>query len=86
VAILEIAAFGGGILLGLIHFWGLWWTTRRSMTVSNPTALILGSYLLRLLTMLLGIYWIMDGRWQRLVACFAGILIARLIVLRSARF
>jgi len=73
-------------LLGLIHFWGLWWTTRQSMTVSNPMALILGSYLLRLLTMLLGIYWIMDGRWQRLVACFAGILIARLIVLRSARF
>lgn len=77
--ILSIAA---GLLLGVLFFGGLWWTIRRGLSSKQPTLWFLGSLILRLGITLAGFYLVSAGRWERLVACLAGFIVARYIVKR----
>ena len=69
-----------GAALGAIFFGGLWWTVREAMSSKRPAPLFLGSLLLRTGTVLVGFYFTSGGRWDRLLACFLGFVLARLIV------
>ena len=76
---LASAGLGGG-MLGLIFFGGLWWTIRRGVLSSQPALWFLGSLLLRMSIVLVGFYLIGQGRWERLVACLVGFILARFVV------
>ena len=76
-------AFGAGIVLGLFYFGGLWWTTQRIATTRHPIMLILISYVARMATAAVGLYFIMGGQPQRLMAGLVGLLLARLILKRA---
>ena len=80
-----IAALASGVVLGAIYFGGLWLTVRRVPLVRQPALLLLGSFLLRSAVVLLGFYVVMDGRWERLVACMIGFLLARTLFLHCLR-
>lgn len=74
---LSVAA---GVLLGLIFYGGLWWTVRRGLSSPRPARLFLGSALLRMGLVMTGFYFVSNGQSQRLVACLAGFITARLAV------
>lgn len=78
-------AFLGGLVLGFVFFGGLWWTVRRVPDAGQPGLLVAASFAVRTLTVLAGMYWMMDGRIERLAACMMGFLVARLILLRRWR-
>jgi F1F0 ATPase subunit 2 len=74
-----------GIALGLFFFGGLWWTVQRLMVSAYPGPLALGSLVIRTVISVAGFYWVMDGSWERLLACTAGFLIARVLMVRRLR-
>lgn len=77
------AAAGGG-LLGVFYFGGLRWTLRKGLA-SKSTALWLGvSFLLRTGLCLYGFYWIGSAHPLRMMACLAGFIVARVILVKLA--
>lgn len=71
-----------GMALGLFFFGGLFLTIRRLPTTRRPVALTLGSLVARMAVALAGFYLVGAGRWERLLACLAGFVIMRFIVVR----
>lgn len=74
---------GGG--LGAVFFGGLWWTVRRAVSSRSPALWFVGSLLLRLGLVLAGFLFVSGGRWDRLLACLAGFVAARLVVTHLTR-
>lgn len=74
-----------GAALGAFFFGGLWWTIRRGARSSYPALLFTGSALVRTGVVLVGFFIISDGHWERLLACLAGFVVLRLVMLRRLR-
>ena len=74
-----------GVGLGIVYFGGLWLTVRRLPDARWPALLLLGSMLGRTALTLLGFYLVMDARWERLLACLAGFILARMVLMRRLR-
>jgi F1F0 ATPase subunit 2 len=79
--LLIIAAFVGGIALGIIFFGGLWFTVKKLITAKIPALWMLGSFIVRVGIVLTGFYFISSGNWQRVVICLIGFIAARFIVI-----
>ena len=75
-------AFVAGIGLGAFYFGGLWLTLRYLPEARSPGLVTLVSFAGRTLLTLLGMYFVMGGRWQRLAACLAGMVVARVVLVR----
>jgi F1F0 ATPase subunit 2 len=76
--------FWAGVLLGAFFYGGLWWTVRR--VAANASALwLLGSFLVRAILVLAGLYAVTRGEWPGIAACFGGFLVARPVVTRLIR-
>jgi F1F0 ATPase subunit 2 len=80
-----VLALAAGFLLGAIFFGGLWWTVRKSFSSPRPALWFFGSLLVRTAIALAGFYFIARGRWEGLLACLLGFVMARLIVTRLTR-
>ena len=78
---LALAALAGA-LLGAFFFGGLWWTVERGVASESPAVWFLGSVLLRTAVVLAGFYFVSQGHWSRLVACLAGFVAARVVVVK----
>jgi F1F0 ATPase subunit 2 len=72
----------GGAALGVLFYGGLYWTILRGIGSATPALWFSGSLLLRTALVLVGLYAISGGDWHRLVACFPGFMLARVIVTR----
>lgn len=79
---LSLAA---GLGLGLVYFGGLWLTVRRVATTRRPALLFAGSFVLRTALVVAGMYLVMDGSWQRMLACLAGFIILRQVMVSRLR-
>jgi len=82
--ILLLAGTAGG-LLGAVFFGGLWWTVRKGVSSPRPAVWFFASMLLRMAIAVGGFYFVAGGRWERLLACLVGFILARLIVTRLTR-
>ncbi|GAB6040053.1 ATP synthase subunit I [Endothiovibrio diazotrophicus] len=71
-----------GVLLGAIHFGGLWWTVRRLPTAAHPALWTAGSFLLRSALVLAGFALIARQGWPPTLAALAGLLAIRLLLTR----
>ncbi len=71
-----------GVLLGAFFFGGLWWTIQKGLTSQNPALWFFVSFLLRTGAVLAGFYFISGERWDRMVACLLGFVVARFVVLK----
>ena len=80
-----VLAWIAGAALGAVFFGGLWWTVRKGLASSKPALWLLASLLLRMAIALGGFYLVSGGDWQRLLACLAGFVMARQIVIRLTR-
>ena len=78
-------AFVAGIVVGLFYFGGLWLTVQRLPQTRRPAVLSLVSLFIRLSLTLAVFYLVMAGRWERLLACLAGFLLMRLLLVRRWR-
>jgi F1F0 ATPase subunit 2 len=79
--VLALALAGGaGLLLGAIFFGGLYLTVRKGVSSGSPALWFFVSLVVRMGVVLAGFYFVSDGSWQRLVACFLGFVVARLVV------
>lgn len=81
---LVLAWLAGGAI-GAIFFGGLWWTVHKGVSSERPELWFLGSLLLRMTIALGGFYFVSGGRWQRLLLCLVGFVMARVIVTRLTR-
>ena len=79
---LSLAA---GLGLGLAYFGGLWLTVRRVATTRRPVLLFAGSFVLRTALVVAGMYLVMNGSWQRMLACLAGFIIVRQVMVSRLR-
>ncbi len=77
-----LLALALGTIVGGVFFGGLWWTVTRSTGSRNVALWFLLSLLLRTSAATLGFYLVGRGSWERLAACLAGFVLARLIVTR----
>ncbi len=82
VIALSVAA---GVGLGLLYFGGLWLTVRRLAGSRRPAMLFGASFVVRLALTVVGFYFVMDGSWERALACLGGFLIARQILTSRLR-
>ncbi len=80
-----IGAVATGFALGAIYFGGLWLTVRGVPTMQQPALWFLVSFVLRMSVVLAGFYFVMGGRWERLVACMVGFLLVRMLLIRHQR-
>jgi F1F0 ATPase subunit 2 len=80
--LMLVLSGSAGLVLGAIFFGGLWWTLQKSLASPRPALWILGSLLARMSLLLVGLYLVADGHWQRLLAGVVGVICARFIVVR----
>ena len=73
-----VAGFG----LGLFYYGGLWLTLKKLPKSSHPVLLHMGSFFGRTVVILAGFYLVMGDRWERIIVCLAGALVARVILVR----
>lgn len=74
-----------GMGLGLLYFGGLWLTIRQLPTCRWPAALFLGSFVVRTAVVVIGFYFVMNGRWERILACLVGFIMVRLLLVSRLR-
>ena len=76
-----LLALVAGLMLGAIFFGGLWWTIGKGVVSDQPALWFFGSLLTRMSIVLAGFFLIARShRWQNLVTCLIGFVMARLIV------
>ena len=75
----------GGVALGLFFFGGLWWTVRAIVDSPRAGLLQFASLWLRMVGVLGGFDVIGGGNVERLIACLAGFVLARVLVARCVR-
>ena len=76
-------AFGAGMVLGALHFVSLWAMLQKLRSARHPALLAIVAYVLRMAVTLLGFYFVMGGRWERLLICFAGFRLMRIYLVRQ---
>jgi len=81
--LLIILTFVAGVLMGGLYFGGLWWTVRTVPIVRRPEILIVASFAVRAALIVAGIYVIAAGRWEGLIACLVGFLVARTVMVAN---
>ncbi len=79
--LLALAAVGG-VALGVFFFGALWWTVRHLPEVRHPALLVFVSFLGRTAAVLAGFVLMSGGRWERVLACLAGFVLARQLLVR----
>jgi F1F0 ATPase subunit 2 len=80
-----VLAWVAGVGLGLLYFGGLWLTLRQLPTCRWPTPLLVGSFMGRTAVVLVGFYFVMGGRWERVLACLVGFMMARFLLVSRLR-
>jgi len=85
-ALQLIVGFCVGALAGIFYFGGLWFTLRRLPRARHPIVLALGSLVLRTgIAVTVFVLMVRGGRWQRLLLCVAGFVVARLVLVGVLR-
>lgn len=72
--------FLAGAGLGLFFYGTLWWTVRQGLLSPRPALWFFCSWLLRMSVVATGIVVVADQRWERLLVCLLGFMIARAVV------
>ncbi len=74
-----LVSFAGGVALGAAYLAALWFTVRRIPTAGHPGLWLFFSAVVRVTLLLAGFYLVSEGRWQGIVACLFGFIVARFV-------
>jgi F1F0 ATPase subunit 2 len=76
-------SLSSGMLLGLFYF-GLLWTTVRSLTsLRRPALYVAVSFFARTAVCIFGFYLVMQGDWRQLLIALLGFVLMRKAVIRQ---
>jgi F1F0 ATPase subunit 2 len=81
IAILILTLLAG-IALGAIFYGGLWWTVRCSVASKSSGLWFVGSFAVRAVIAVGGLYFVSRGDWRGMLVCLLGFFIARIAVTR----
>ena len=81
----HMVVFPLGFGLGIFYFSCLWFTVQHLVRTRHPVLLMVGSGVVRLSTALVGFYWLVDGRWERLLLALGGFLVSRSLLIARWR-
>lgn len=72
-----------GAVIGLLYFWGLWWTVSRMPQADRPLRLYFGSLIVRLAIALPLLYIVLNfSSWLTFAGSLVGFFLARLVMIR----
>lgn len=77
-----LVAFAGGVGLGGVFFGGLWLTVRQLPRSGGEPLLFVLSFVARTAAVVAGFYWLSGGDWLAIMACLAGFLISRRVIIQ----
>ena len=77
--------FLAGLILGLVYFGGLWFTVKRTIANEHSHFWLLPSLFLRMAIVLLGFYFVSQGKLLNLLVCFCAFLLVRIVLVRRLR-
>lgn len=80
-----IFSFIGGIILGLIFFGGLYYTTQKLSSVKRPALVVITSILLRMIILIGGLYYLFSGDIIRLLIAIIGVFISKYIIIHYVK-
>jgi F1F0 ATPase subunit 2 len=84
-AVITLAAgLLAGVVLGLVFFGGLWWTTQRLATSSRPAILVSVSLLVRVAVLAAGLFLLAQVGSGALLVAALGLLATRIGLTRLA--
>jgi F1F0 ATPase subunit 2 len=78
-------ACAAGLALGAFYFGTLWLTVQKAQSMRRPALLFFAGGFARVAVVVVSFYFIMDGKWQRLLACLAGFIVMRVILVKRLR-
>ncbi|MDF1517463.1 MAG: ATP synthase subunit I [Lutibacter sp.] len=70
-----------GFVLGMLFFGGLWFTVKKSVSAKNPVVWIVGSFIVRMGSVLLGFYYMAQFGWRAMFLGLLGLIMARIITM-----
>ena len=74
------AAFTAGLALGAFYFIGLWQTVKHLSSTQSRARFMLISFVLRMIVLCTGFYFIMGTHWERLALALLGFIVIRKIL------
>ncbi|WP_414733721.1 ATP synthase subunit I [Acetobacterium carbinolicum] len=77
---MMMIGFAGGVLLGIVFFGGLYWTVQRVGSTKYPGPFMLVSAVVRMVVLLLGIYFLGSNDISRVLAVLAGVVMVKFIM------
>jgi F1F0 ATPase subunit 2 len=77
-----LGGLAAGLLLGLLFFGGLWWTTQRLPASPRPALLLLGSFSLRVVLVGAGFFLLALWDWPAVLAAVVGFTLLRIFTAR----
>ncbi len=80
--IILCLAFTAGLVFGAFYFITLWRTVKRLSETAHPVRLMLGSFVVRMVVVLTGFYFVMSGNWERLAMALMGFILMKVILTR----
>ncbi len=77
-----LVPFTVGMVLGVVHFAGLWVTLQRLPDLRRPFPVLIGSFLARTTLVLAGFFLVLSKGFGELAAALAGFIMIREILRR----
>ncbi len=83
IIVKTFMCLAAGVLIGFVHFGGLWLTVRRSFESRSGGVNYLAGFFVRSLISLTAIYLVSDGQLFGVAACIAGMILIRRVLTRK---
>lgn len=81
-ALYLVPSLAGGMILGILYFRALWQTVLHLPDFDRPVWSMSWSYVMRVVAVMAGFYFIMGGHLERLAMAMAGFILVRQILIR----
>jgi F1F0 ATPase subunit 2 len=78
----AVAALAG-VVFGIIYFGGLWLTIQKMSQMDRPILLLTGSFMARLVLVLVGFYLVSNGRLEYLAVSLITFFLTRFYYIRK---
>ena len=80
--VILFLTFVAGLTLGTIYIMSLWQTVKRLPDSSHPLCLMFASFAVRAAILLVALYFIMGGYWERLAMAVTGFILMKVLLTR----
>lgn len=80
-----IVSFLVGLVLGVIYFGGLYYSTKKFNTVKSPALFMVISFIIRMGILVLGFYYLTKTDYKNVLLGLVGVILVRYIMIFKAK-